>query len=97
MIYVAEGVCSLREHKERRNTLYKAGYAQSLVQKETRRLLTLEEMEAVGQFFWDDVFATSSRGGNFYRNDYEPGVLKPHDIIGTSPQTTASRSPPSQS
>ena len=61
-IYISEGVCSLREYKERRNTLYKSGYAESLVRKETHRLSALEELEAAGQFFWDLVFATSARG-----------------------------------
>ena len=32
-IYVSEGVCSLWPYKEWRNTLYRSGYAESLVQK----------------------------------------------------------------
>ena len=37
-------------YKEWRNTLYKAGYAEPLVRKDNRLLLTLGELEAVGQF-----------------------------------------------
>ena len=47
-IYISEGAFSLRAYKERRDTLYKAGRAESLVQKETHRLLTLDELGAVG-------------------------------------------------
>ena len=61
MIYISEGVCPIGAYRERRNTLYKAGYAESLVQKETHRLSTIGELEAVGQFLRDLVFATSSR------------------------------------
>ena len=32
------------------------------MQKDNQRLLTLGELQAVGQFFWDSVFATSIRG-----------------------------------
>ena len=49
-------------YKEWRNTLYKAGYAESIVHKKEQRLLASEELEAVGQFFWGSVFSESSRG-----------------------------------
>ena len=55
-------VFSLLDYKEWRNTLYKAGYAESIVHKNEQRLLTLDELEAVGQFFRDSVFAEPSRG-----------------------------------
>ena len=58
-IYVSEGVFPLGDYKEWRNTLYKAGYAEPLVRKDKRRLLTLGELESAGQFFWDSVFVTS--------------------------------------
>ena len=63
-IYISEGVCSLRAYKEWRNTLYKAGYAESLVQKETQRLPTLEELEAAGQFS-GTLSLQSPAGGGF--------------------------------
>ena len=49
-------------YKEWRNTLYKAGYAESIVHKKEQRLLASEELEAVGQFSWGSVFSESSRG-----------------------------------
>ena len=61
MIYFAEGVCSLTAYKEWRNTLYKAGYAESIVHKNGQRLLKLEELEAADRYFWDSVSAESSR------------------------------------
>ena len=60
-IYASEGVFPLWAYKEWRNTLYKSGYAESLAKKTTDFFLTLDELEAVGQFFWDSVFATSIR------------------------------------
>ena len=48
-------------YKEWHDTLYKAGYTESIVHKDNQRHLTLEELEAAGQFFWDGVFATSTR------------------------------------
>ena len=62
IIYVMTGVCSLGTYKEWHNTLYKAGYTDSLVQRHEQRLLTLEELEAVDQYFWEMVFAEPSRG-----------------------------------
>ena len=62
VIYVTEGVFSIIAYKEWRNTLYKARYADSLVQKDEQRLLTIDELEAVGQYFWEMVFDESSRG-----------------------------------
>ena len=61
-IYYSEWVCSIRAYKEWNYTLYKAGYAEALVQKGNQRLLTLGESEASGQFFWDEALATCSRG-----------------------------------
>ena len=54
-IYGTEGVCSETAYKDWRNTLYTAGYADSIVHKEEQRLLTLGELEAAGQFFWGNV------------------------------------------
>ena len=62
VIYVTEGAGSAMAYKEWRNTLYKAGYTESIVHKEEQRLLTLEELEALGRFFWESVFSESSRG-----------------------------------
>ena len=61
VIYVTEGVCSIIAYKEWHNTLYKAGYTDSLVQKDEQRLLTIDELEAVDQYFWEMVFDESSR------------------------------------
>ena len=55
VIFVMEGVCSATAYKEWRNTLYKAGYADSIVHKEELLLLTLKELEAVGLYFWESV------------------------------------------
>ena len=60
-IYFPEGVFSLWDYKEWHNTLYKAGYTESLAQTDNQLLLTLGELEAVGRFFRDIAFATSSR------------------------------------
>ena len=48
-------------YEEWRNNLYKAGCAEAIVRKDNRRLLTLGELEAAGQFFRHSVFVTSSR------------------------------------
>ena len=60
--YLCNGrVCSIIAYKEWRNTLYKAGYTDSLVRKDEQRLLTIDDLEAVGRYFWEMVFAESSR------------------------------------
>ena len=61
IIFVSEGACSIGDYRERINALYRAGYAESLAQKDNLRLLILEELEAVGQFSWGCVFGTSSQ------------------------------------
>ena len=61
VIYVSEGVCSLRSYKGWHNSLYQAGYTNSIVQKDEQRLLTLAELEAVDQYFWGNVFSESSK------------------------------------
>ena len=60
VFYATEGVCSIIDYKEWRDNLYKAGCADSLVQKDEQRLLTIGELEAVDQYFWEMVFADSS-------------------------------------
>ena len=62
VIYVTEGICSIIAYKEWHNTLYKAGYTDSLGQPHEQRLLTIGELEAVGRYFWEMVFDESSRG-----------------------------------
>ena len=60
IIYVPEGAFSLKTYKVWRNRLYKAGCADALLSTDNR-LLTIEELERVDQYFWDSVFETSSR------------------------------------
>ena len=62
VICFTEGAFSETAYKEWRNTLHKAGYADSIVHKEEQRLLTSEELEAAGQFFPAKCFSESSRG-----------------------------------
>ena len=50
IIYFSEGVCSLKSYRNWRNSLYKAGYAEALAHSSHQRLVTLEELEVVGQF-----------------------------------------------
>ena len=52
VIYVSEGVCTIRTYKGWRNSLYQTGCANAIVQKDEQRLLTIAELEHVGQFFW---------------------------------------------
>ena len=52
-------MCAVKSYRYRRNALYKAGYAEALVQTSNRRLLTLVELESAGQFCWGDVFGTA--------------------------------------
>ena len=61
IIYIAEGACSLKSYRTRRNALYKEGYTEALIGGGSTRLLTLEELESVGRFFWNNVFANSTR------------------------------------
>ena len=55
IIFASEGVCSIGAYREWNNALYRAGYAESLVQKGNRRLLISEALEAAGHFFWGSV------------------------------------------
>ena len=61
VIYVTEGVCTLRSYKGWRNSLYQAGYTNAIVQQDEQRLLTLAELEHVDHYFWESVFAESSK------------------------------------
>ena len=60
-IYVSEGVCTLRSYKGWRDSLYQAGYANSIAQQDEQRLLTLSELEHAGRYFWENVFFESSK------------------------------------
>ena len=95
-IYVSEGVWPLRAFKEWRNTLYKAGYRVSCPNGNPSSF-NVGGNGSSGPIFLGPCLCNFQPGKNFYRNGYEPGVPKPHDIIGTSPQTADSRSFPSQS
>ena len=59
VIYAVEGVCSETAYEDWRNTLYKAT---SIVHMEEQPLLTLEELEAAGQFP-GEMFPRSLVGG----------------------------------
>ena len=61
VIFVTEGVCSLRSYRGWRNALFQAGFTNVIVQKGEQRLLTLKELEQVGQYFWEGVFSESSK------------------------------------
>ena len=74
-------------YKEWRNTLYKAGYAESVVHKEEQRLLTLEELEAPGRFFWGSVFSESSRGGISIEMATSKVSLNRRICMGMAPKT----------
>ena len=50
VIYVAEGVCTIRTREGWRNSLYQAGYASDIAQKDEQLLLALAELEHLGQF-----------------------------------------------
>ena len=52
---------SLKSYRYWGNALYKSGYKVSLAKTSCRRLLTSEELESDDQFFWENVFGTSSR------------------------------------
>ena len=61
IIFASEGVFPIGSYVEWRNSLYRAGYAESLVQKDNRRLLILGELEAAGRYFWECAFGTSTQ------------------------------------
>ena len=61
-MYFSECLCSIRAYRNWHNALYKAGYAEALVQASNQRLSTLEELAAAFRFSWESVFGTSSHG-----------------------------------
>ena len=65
IIYISEGVCSLKSYRLWRISLYKEGHAEAPIGGGgPTRLLTLEELESVGQFVRNNVFGTSIRQKN---------------------------------
>ena len=52
VIYVSEGVCSIKSYRGWHNALFQAGFTNAIVQKGEQRLLTLKELEQVDQYFW---------------------------------------------
>ena len=61
VIYVSEGVCTLRTYKGWRNSFYQSGYANAIAQRDEQRLFTLAELEHVDRYFWGNVFPESSK------------------------------------
>ena len=51
IIYISEGVCSVKSYRLWRNALYKAGYAVALTGCGPTRVATLEESDSAGRFF----------------------------------------------
>ena len=61
IIYISAGVCSVKSYRLWYNALYKAGYAEPLIGGGTSRLLALEELGSVDQFFWNNTFETPTQ------------------------------------
>jgi len=62
VIYVSEGVCSIKSHRGWHNALFQAGFTNAIVQKGEQRLLTLKELEQADQYFRGSSFSESSKG-----------------------------------
>ena len=97
IIYVSEGICTLKTYKIWRNLLYEAGYAATLISGSNRHL-DIHGLETVGRYFWGVVFGKSSQKNISAQNATESCLNDPRLMVELLPDTVSlSRPGPSGS
>ena len=84
IIYVFEGVCTLKTYKVWHNHLYKAGYTETMLST-ANRLLAIE-LGTYDQYYLDTVFETSSQKEISARNAMGTCFFEPRLTVGLLPE-----------